>query len=204
MTNIVRLAGAIDRAGDDGVQQIVFYDTGLGTESGVDGVLGAFFGDGLNLKLFNLYTFLALNYEEGDEVYLFGFGRGALLMRSLAACVHEVGLIRRERARLVADALALYRNHPGGDSREAVAFRRVNGERISFRLLACFDTVAALDLKFGNDSVVKEENGRSTFHETALMPSVENAIHILAIDEDRIGLFFFPSLFLFLSPKNSI
>lgn len=186
-TNIVRLSRAIARNDPSGMAQIVHYDTGLGTEAGMDGLIGAIYGDGLELKLRNLYTFLALNYDDGDEVYLFGFGRGALMIRSLASFIYEVGLVRRRYLRFVADALAMYRRHPGASSQTATAFREAYGDRIPIKLVACFDTVAALDLNVNPSSTEKVENGRKTFHNATITPDVEHAIHVAAIDEERAG-----------------
>lgn len=37
-TNILILTMAIDREGEDGIQQVIFYDSGVGTQGAVDKV----------------------------------------------------------------------------------------------------------------------------------------------------------------------
>ena len=40
------------------------------------------FGEGLSENVCEAYNFLVNNYESGDEVYMFGFSRGAFTARS--------------------------------------------------------------------------------------------------------------------------
>ena len=48
-------------------------------------VFGLAFGWGLEQIIAGAYQFLAANYESGDEIYIFGFSRGAYAARALAA-----------------------------------------------------------------------------------------------------------------------
>ncbi len=60
-------------------------------------------GLGLFANILAGYRFLALNYDPGDEIYVFGFSRGAYTARSLVGMVGRVGLLTREA--VVADQL---------------------------------------------------------------------------------------------------
>lgn len=185
-TNILKLTLAIEREDEDGVQQVIFYDSGVGTQGAVDKVLGGGLGEGIDINVKELYTFLALNYDDGDEVYLFGFSRGSYTVRSLAGLIYESGLCRRDHIQFVHEAYELYRNNEDVESEEAVAFRQEHGERIPIKLIACFDTVGSLGLPFEGPSFMgKFQKKRYQFHSTKLNPLVENAIHMLSIDEDR-------------------
>ena len=53
--------------------------------------LGAF-GEGLSENVCEAYNFLVNNYTPGDELYIFGFSRGAYTARSLAGLVATVGI----------------------------------------------------------------------------------------------------------------
>lgn len=179
---------AIEREDDDGVQQVIFYDSGVGTQGAVDKVLGGGLGEGIDINIKELYTFLALNYDDGDEVYLFGFSRGSYTVRSLAGFIYESGLVRRDHIQFVHEAYELYRLNEDVESELAVSFRSAHGERIPIKLLACFDTVGSLGLPFDTPSFLgRFSRERYQFHTTKLNPLVENAIHMLAIDEDRSG-----------------
>src|SRR5882724_8352447 len=77
VTNVVKLANAVTVTSADGTDQIVYYNSGVGSGGPLDRFLGGVFGAGLKSNVLRGLAFLALNYEEGDEVYLFGFSRGA-------------------------------------------------------------------------------------------------------------------------------
>lgn len=166
------------------MQQVMYYDPGVGTQGGVDKIVGGGLGEGIDVNIKELYTFLAINYDEGDEVYLFGFSRGSYTVRSLCGMIYEAGLLRRDQIQYVNDAYDLYRDNEDVESERAVAFRAKHGDRIPITLLACFDTVGSLGLPFeGPGFLGKINKERYGFHTTRLSPNVENAVHMLAIDE---------------------
>jgi len=183
-TNILKLAIAIEQESSDGTQQVMYYDPGVGTSGAVDKIVGGGLGEGIDVNIKELYTFLAINYDEGDEVYLFGFSRGSYTIRSLSGMIYEAGLLRRDQIQYVNDAYELYRDNEDVESERAVAFRAKHGDRIPITLLACFDTVGSLGLPFeGPGFMSKINKARYGFHTTRLSPNVQNAIHMLAIDE---------------------
>ncbi|PXF43650.1 hypothetical protein BWQ96_06609 [Gracilariopsis chorda] len=188
LTNIAILARALQYKSADGIPQIAFYDPGVGSEGGVvDRLRGGAFGAGIDLNIQQLYTFLAMNYDEGDEIYMFGYSRGAYTVRSLAGMVHEAGLVYRDKLDFVQDAYNLYRTNHDPESVEAKNFRAANSRRVPVKLLTCFDTVGALGIPDGLPFPLSllEDNNRYRFHDTQLSDLIENAIHALSIDEDR-------------------
>lgn len=78
-TNTLRLARTImneDTRFDPPIQQIVFYQSGIGTERNLyDEYVDATTGGTLADKVEEAYAFIALNYFPGDEIFLFGFSR---------------------------------------------------------------------------------------------------------------------------------
>jgi uncharacterized protein (DUF2235 family) len=91
LTNVVRLANLVT-VSHDGVNQITYYNSGVGTGGRLDQFLGGVFGYGLKSNVKRGLTFLALNWEAGDEIYLFGFSRGAYTARALAGVIGAVGI----------------------------------------------------------------------------------------------------------------
>ncbi len=78
VTNIEKIARTVatDLGRTDGVQQLVLYLSGVGAGSyTVDRLLGGAFGFGLFDNVRSGYRFLALNYDPGDEIFVFGFSR---------------------------------------------------------------------------------------------------------------------------------
>src|SRR4051794_5434987 len=74
--------------------QMVYYDEGVGTGL-LDNVTGGAFGIGLSENVREAYDWLVERYRDGDEVYIFGFSRGAFTARSLVGMIANCGLIYR-------------------------------------------------------------------------------------------------------------
>jgi uncharacterized protein (DUF2235 family) len=47
-------------------------------------------GSGVDVHIIEAYTFFSLNYEKGDELFLFGFSRGAFTARAIASLICNV------------------------------------------------------------------------------------------------------------------
>jgi uncharacterized protein (DUF2235 family) len=97
-TNVWRLYQALDIAepADPAVpRQIVFYDDGVGTENIKPlAALGGAFGLGVWKNVKDLYTFVCRNYEAGDQIYGFGFSRGAFTIRLLMGLIGRCGIVK--------------------------------------------------------------------------------------------------------------
>lgn len=185
-SNVIKLAQAVKSSASDGLGQIVFYDEGVGSDS--NKILGGATGLGIDRNIQDAYRFLCLNYEPGDEIYLFGFSRGAYTVRSLAGMIHCSGLLDRPNITRASEAYELYRNR-GIKPKDKIAadYREEYGDRVPITLLGCFDTVGALGIptlpafkKY--DEQLKK---RYRFHDTTLNKSIQNALHAVAIDEVR-------------------
>jgi hypothetical protein len=96
-TNVWRAYQALDRSPGSG--QIAFYDNGVGTSSFRPlALLGRGLGFGLARNVREIYGFLCRTYDPGDEIYGFGFSRGAFTMRVVMAMIASQGIIDRNRA----------------------------------------------------------------------------------------------------------
>jgi uncharacterized protein (DUF2235 family) len=186
-TNVVKLAYRVAKR-DGEVSQIVYYRHGVGTGNSLDRFSGGAFGGGLEENIHDAYRFLVANYEKGDEIFLFGFSRGAFTARSIAGMVRNCGILKRESVRHYADAIGLYRDstrHPDHDF--SVDFRGSHsvceGDTIPIRFIGVWDTVGALGIPLrGLRGLTR---GRHSFHDTELSGSVQHAFHALAINERR-------------------
>ena len=77
-------------------RQIVYYDNGVGTENFKPlAALGGAFGIGVWQNVKDLYTFVCRNFQPGDQIYGFGFSRGAFTMRLLMGLIGKCGISRR-------------------------------------------------------------------------------------------------------------
>lgn len=185
-TNVVKIATVIRPTDNNDVQQILYYDEGVGTGTGLDKINGGAFGKGIDKNIQDAYLFLCLNYQLGDEVYLFGFSRGAYTVRSLAGLIGTAGLLYRKDLRKITQAYQLYRSSHA-ENEDAIAFREHNLGVIDITLLACWDTVGALGIPNKLSWLPFDDwiNHKYKFHNTTLGGHVINAIHAVAIDEYR-------------------
>jgi uncharacterized protein (DUF2235 family) len=193
-TNVCRFYRSVLRqegSRDGGeLAQVKWYDNGVGTDW-YDRVRGGVFGLGLSRKIREGYHFLSQTYAADDEVFVFGFSRGAYTARSLVGMVRNCGLLP---ASLTADgpdgdalleAYELYRTRSdGADSERARAFRaRKNAPIIRIKCVGVWDTVGALGIPIESFDEFNKEFFE--FHDTELSGTVENAFHALAVDEHR-------------------
>ena len=71
--------------------------------------MGLATGYGLDDNVLAAYAFLVQHWREGDQIYLFGFSRGAYTVRVLAGMIHKIGLITPEQANLAGSGLIAYK-----------------------------------------------------------------------------------------------
>ncbi len=204
-TSIATIARSVAHVDRDGVHQIVVYSRGVGAYNELrqahgGALLGGVFGRGLEESLLDAYLRLAFNYNPGDELYIFGFSRGAFQARSLAGMIGKVGIVSRRHAEMAPEAFRLYRNRKLSIADDEVLnFRRKYGKRIRFpgnaslnsfydtrvKYLGIFDTVGQRGLPSVFGPISDLANSKYSFHDLALGEHVDNARHALAIDEAR-------------------
>ena len=98
-TNVWRIYQALDLSG---VDQIARYDDGVGTSKFKPlAILGGAVGWGLKRNVIDLYSFLCRNCDSKDEIYGFGFSRGAFTIRVLMKFVLSEGLVLNSRLKMI-------------------------------------------------------------------------------------------------------
>ena len=184
-TNVVKILRAIrNQAG--GVSQIVFYDKGVGTGDAIDKLRGGALGAGLTANVVDGYRFLGNNYDPGDQIFIFGFSRGAYTARSLAGFIGLAGIIRPTMlGKGLLDALAIYRDIALDKDKKRQAVEDLNLDRYTDIPIACigvWDTVGSLGVP---GDLGPEIAKKYYFSDVQLSPLVNVALHAVAIDEKR-------------------
>lgn len=217
-TNVVRLAQALDGTDAAGIAQVPIYIHGVGTGQGVtrtarflDRMLGGAFGWGLMENVVDAYRHLVFMYEPGDEIFIFGFSRGAFTARSLTGFIRSTGIVGRDDLSLIPRAVERYTTRNAADlnpqtdesaefrsqtMRSCVAtsereriWRAENGApgvpllRIAY--LGVWDSVGALGVPRSVPILGSLTAKRYEFHDAALSSMVRSARHAIALDERR-------------------
>jgi len=89
-TNVWRLKSLCINDRD---MQLTYYDPGVGTGV-LDKYSGGIFGRGIDDHVINGYKWLVENYDDGDDIFIFGFSRGAYTARSLSGLIGKCGLLK--------------------------------------------------------------------------------------------------------------
>ena len=212
-TNVVILAQSITPVTADGTTQIIHYDPGVGTGKS-DHLMGGVFGEGLIDKLIDAYTFLVFNHEPGDELFVFGFSRGAFTARAFVGFVRKLGILKRRHAAHIVDAVKLYQAQKSGDPHntpELLQFRWkyspevcIDTDEDAWRVQHCapyktgdatiarikylgvWDTVAALGVP-SDVLFAKWANKGEQYFDSELTSFVTSGRHAVSIDESRVA-----------------
>ena len=175
-------------------RQLVYYHPGIGTmgaNNGWDslkqkarGIFGLATGAGLDKNILHAYDFLSRHYEDGDQLYFFGFSRGAYTVRALAGFICAVGLLRPEQLHLASYALNAYKkmrdNNRTQSTRLFEQALKVDYPVIQF--MGLWDTVASVLVPKANMLFLPTMKFLAFTKENPLVAKVRHAI---AIDERR-------------------
>lgn len=188
-TNVYKLRNLLLPDAPGGMPQAVYYDSGVGTTGNwFRRAWNGATGRGLSANVLQAYGAVIDNYERGDEIFLFGFSRGAFTVRSLAGLIRNCGILRKECRDRIDAAYSFYRSRSPSKApreRQAAEFRANHAveDVTPIRFIGVWDTVGSL----GNPLMRHNHPlGHEQFHDVKLSSIVEHAYQALAIDEHRL------------------
>ena len=189
-SNVVKLYKAIKC----NAEQIPFYHPGVGTIGARNALsligkwwtrmIGLAFGYGFSDNVADAYQFLMSVYEPGDNIYVFGFSRGAYTARALCGMLHIVGLLTQGNEGLIPYAIRMIKQKKI-DFAVAADFKKTFSRECSTHFIGVWDTVSSLGWVY--DTV------RFPFTRTTKNPDFHIVRHAVSIDERRA--FFRQNLF---------
>ncbi len=189
LSNVLKLF----RISQKNADQRLFYSPGIGTIGTADNwtrlkqdtrsVFELATGYGLDNDILAAYRFISQQYEVSDQIFLFGFSRGAYTVRALGGFIHMVGLLPPDQLNVANYGLTAYkRSSEANDFSIAWNFSRViGGRRVTIKFIGVWDTVASV-LVPRPDRVIPT---LLTLPYTRTNPSVQIFRHATAIDERR-------------------
>jgi hypothetical protein len=195
-TNVVRMFNAVAAADGRNTQQHRYYHPGVGTDGGWwDKAVGGGTGAGLDKNIMSAYRELCDFYEPDDQLFLFGFSRGAYTVRSLAGFIGHCGLLKTQGLAEPEAWSRIERLFQKGyrrriESREQKSWAdyafHENGDPVKIRFLGVWDTVGALGIPEDMAVLSLLDNLQDhTFHDTTLGAHIQVARHAVALDEMR-------------------
>jgi uncharacterized protein (DUF2235 family) len=206
-TNVWRMYEAVDLGppASDRRQQIAYYDDGVGTSSFKPlAVLGGVFGYGLKRNVLDIYKYACRNYRPGDDLYAFGFSRGAFTIRLAVALIASEGLVQsHDESELDRQAQSAYRAfrrawlprrlHWPTKAFRAIrdrfirtAYDKARNEKPPIRFIGVWDTVSAYGGPIAElTRAIDNWIFRLSTPDYELNPAVECARHALALDDER-------------------
>jgi uncharacterized protein (DUF2235 family) len=204
-TNVLKTYRAVLPVAADGTSQISFYSDGVGSFIGnpatpgkllkaVDRFYGGLAGTGYEERVKSAYRFLVGNYRPGDQIFIFGFSRGAAEARTLAVFMDWAGGLLHKGDEYYIPELFLAWLHERGRPGAAEAwFRKLHWvqppQPAEVTFLGVFDTVISLGFRLAADfheRDVPTVGPEFEFYVDKTPPaSVRTARQALAIDERR-------------------
>jgi uncharacterized protein (DUF2235 family) len=188
-TNVWRLKSLTSESAD----QRVYYSQGVGTQRG-EVARGVIMGYGIDDEILEAYTWLIQNFDDGDEIFIFGFSRGAYTARSLSGLICKCGILKLGAPLSIEQLYARYRifnattirmlnadglpKNPSIEEQWLVKYSRPT----KIKFVGVWDTVGSLGLPIGS---LKAKVRKYRFLDTHLRLDNEHAFHALALDERR-------------------
>ncbi|XP_014550038.1 hypothetical protein COCVIDRAFT_32114 [Bipolaris victoriae FI3] len=195
-TNVTRILSCIepqDDTNNNRYDQLPYYIDGIGTGTtwlgrGKSGATGS----GISRKIREAYRHVCSTYvQDGDEIVLIGFSRGAYTIQCLARLINDIGIIHnasvnKELPRIF-DLWATGQSPTeDGDLKnhcERLVSDRMLRRNVKIKAYAAWDTVRSLGSPWPNPFRKSEQ--RFDFMDEKLPPNVTKAYHALALDERR-------------------
>lgn len=193
-TNVLRVARGIKPMAADGRHQQVFYDWGVGAYH--DAVYAGITGQGVQKNIMDAYRYIVQNFAPGDELYFFGFSRGAYTVRSLCGLINNCGILKRAEANLIQMAFDHYKRGwpdyaPEGKASVVLRKKHSHSDSRGVKFVGVWDTVGAMGIPI---SFLGMFDNKDEFYDTKLGPNVAVARHALALNERRVD--FQPTIWL--------
>jgi uncharacterized protein (DUF2235 family) len=167
--------------------QLKYYDSGVGTDgTPLDHLSGGAMGEGLFQKVQDCYQFLSDVYDPGDQIYVFGFSRGAYTARSAAGMIAGFGVPTINLDNMTVKRIfSAYRE--ADPTTKAALQATLNAAYamidVNIQMVGVWDTVGSLGIPGIFFNLLNQK--RYGFLDTALHPCVGHACHALSIDERR-------------------
>lgn len=173
----------------DGVEQRVQYFNGVGADGlALEKLLGGAVGIGLRTIVQDAYNWVVDNYRNDQELYIFGFSRGAYAARALAGLIGASGIPKNRDRRLLDISWTNYRARKSARDPNALPKDEIQASN-RIKLLGVFDTVGSYGVPAGFNGLAPLARfvslGVFGFHDTKFGGHIDHGLHAIGVDERR-------------------
>jgi len=174
ISNVFKLGLALSAKDTRRQSQVVFYFSGVGAPGRGEPITAGGFARGIDHLVSEVYLNVCANYDDGDAIYLFGYSRGAVVARAVSGIISKFGLLYPSKINWFSNVWSAF----CGGQQLSDSEKSIHLYPAKVRFLGAFDTV------FGGS------NEKNMFHnlrftDRNLEACVENAVHIIGLDEER-------------------
>ena len=166
-------------------EQVVYYHPGVGTLGAPNALtkfskwwtqlFGLAFGYGLTDAISDAYRYVMDQFEDGDQVFIFGFSRGAYTARALAGMLHMFGLIRKGNESLVPYATQMIKHLNQESFQVAPQFKATFSRECKPHFVGVWDTVSSVGWLYDPVKLPYSANN----------PDIAIGRHAISVDERR-------------------
>ncbi len=191
-TNVAKLYNLVTLQENENI--IAIYIEGVGTKGKA---IGLAMGWGIGEDVRNAYKFIANNYDKkrGDEIYIFGFSRGAYASRILSGLIDLAGVLdlsklnEKEQNSILKKLYKIYKqkNTTVDLIKQTVKnkFKDITTQNnVQIEFMGLWDTVSALGLPNSKEDYIKPNKKYND-----QLCNVKKAAHALALNDQRAYLF---------------
>ncbi|KAF8527210.1 hypothetical protein JB92DRAFT_3087166 [Gautieria morchelliformis] len=181
-SNVVNFFSTLKK--DDRTQQMVYYQSGIGTYTTpeiatpmmakLSKTLDLMFAWNLNAHVMDGYEFLMQNYTAGDKICIFGFSRGAHTARALAGMLHKVGLLPACNHQQVPFAYKMFTRTDNTGWQQSTAFKKAFSMDVDIEFIGVWDTVTSVGIISHRLPFAMSNSAIKTFR------------HAVSLDEHRV------------------
>lgn len=195
-SNVQKIRSLI-KPNDGMISQIVSYSRGVGTGHYFDKWIGGIFGEGVNEQILDAYMMLCDNYQPKDEIFLFGYSRGAVAARAIANMISECGILTTPSKEAIENAWKYFNSSKEDRAKNPLMANLLKKTAVKSEVFIRF--IGVWDSVFGGKITKRKSllgkrffvEAQYTFSELGLSenhvlnPIVQHAYHAMSVDEKR-------------------
>ncbi|GAA4275736.1 hypothetical protein GCM10022259_04600 [Aquimarina mytili] len=190
-TNISKLYNLTTLQDNPNVSAVYLRGVGNGAD-----ILGMVTGSGIRREVCKAYLYLAEHYDHQtkDEIYIFGFSRGAYASRILAGLIYVAGIVdvkdipKEKRLKFIKRIYDAHKTNKTLEDRRndvlKITGKLLNPDNYKIDFIGLWDTVAALGVPKYDEEYYAPKN--NYFDQLC---NVKKAVHALSINDNRSSIF---------------